>query len=131
MAAGLDVIFCVGETQEERGSGQTEAVLDRQIIKGLAGVKADRLDGLIIAYEPVWAIGNTGHQATPQQAQEATLSFAATSARCSEQKMRSRFPFSRKSENDMVNNNSLEEHPIAVGRLSMHGGVGQGNFSFS
>jgi triosephosphate isomerase (TIM) len=70
-AAGLDVIFCVGETLEQRQASQTEAVLDRQIVQGLAGVPADALTRLIIAYEPVWAIGSTGHQATPQQAQDA------------------------------------------------------------
>ena len=50
---------------------QTEAVLDRQLIQGLAGVSADTVTRLSIAYEPVWAIGSHGHHATPQQAQEA------------------------------------------------------------
>ena len=71
LAAGLDVIFCVGETLDQRKAKQTEAVLDRQITQGLAGVSADTLPRLSIAYEPVWAIGNHGHHATPQQAQEA------------------------------------------------------------
>ena len=71
LAAGLDVILCVGETLDERKAGQTEAVLDRQLIQGLAGMSADTLVHLMIAYEPVWAIGSTGHHATPQQAQEA------------------------------------------------------------
>ena len=71
LAAGLDVIFCVGETLDQRKADQTEAVLDRQLIQGLAGVSADTLTRLTIAYEPVWAIGNPGHDATPQQAQEA------------------------------------------------------------
>jgi len=71
LAAGLDVILCVGETLEQRKADQTEAVLDRQLMQGLAGVSADTLPRLIIAYEPVWAIGSTGHHATPQQAQEA------------------------------------------------------------
>jgi triosephosphate isomerase len=71
LATGLDVIFCVGETLEQRQASQTEAVLDRQIVQGLAGVPADALPRLIIAYEPVWAIGSTGHQATPQQVQDA------------------------------------------------------------
>ena len=70
-AAGLEVIFCVGETLEQRQASQTEAVLDRQIVQGLAGVPADALPHLIIAYEPVWAIGSTGHHATPQQVQDA------------------------------------------------------------
>ena len=71
LAAGLDVIFCVGETLDQRKADQTEAVLDRQLIQGLAGVSADTLTRLSIAYEPVWAIGKPGHDATPQQAQEA------------------------------------------------------------
>jgi triosephosphate isomerase len=71
LAAGLDVIFCVGETLDQREAGRTEAVLDRQLIQGLAGVSADTLTRLSIAYEPVWAIGSLGHHATPQQAQEA------------------------------------------------------------
>jgi triosephosphate isomerase (TIM) len=71
LAASLDVIFCVGETLGERKADQTEAVLDRQIVKGLAGLSADNLTRLIIAYEPVWAIGSHGQHATPQQAQTA------------------------------------------------------------
>ena len=71
LAAGLDVIFCVGETLDQRQADQTEAVLDRQLIQGLAGLSADTLPRLTIAYEPVWAIGSPGHHATPQQAQEA------------------------------------------------------------
>ena len=71
LAAGLDVILCVGETLEERKANQTEALLDRQITLGLADVSADTLTRLSIAYEPVWAIGNLEHHATPQQAQDA------------------------------------------------------------
>jgi triosephosphate isomerase (TIM) len=71
LAAGLDVILCVGETLDQRAANQTEAVLDRQISQGLAGLSADSLIGLSFAYEPVWAIGNLAHHATPQQAQDA------------------------------------------------------------
>jgi triosephosphate isomerase len=70
LAAGLDVIFCVGETVDQREAKQTETVLDRQLIQGLAGLSADRLTRLSIAYEPVWAIGGSGRQATPRQVQE-------------------------------------------------------------
>ncbi len=70
-AAGLHVILCVGEALEQREADQTEAVLDRQLIQRLAGVSADTSIHLSIAYEPVWAIGNLGHHATPQQAQDA------------------------------------------------------------
>jgi triosephosphate isomerase len=71
LAAGLDVILCVGETMEQRNANQTEALLDRQLTQGLAGVLPDTLTRLSIAYEPVWAIGNLEHHATPQQAEEA------------------------------------------------------------
>lgn len=71
LAAGLDVILCVGETLDQRNADQTEAALDRQLSQGLAGVMADTLTRLSIAYEPVWAIGNLVHHATPQQAQDA------------------------------------------------------------
>ena len=71
LAAGLEVILCVGETLDERKTDQTQAVLDRQLIQGLAGLSAGTLTRLSIAYEPLWAIGKLGHHATPQQAQQA------------------------------------------------------------
>jgi triosephosphate isomerase (TIM) len=71
LAIGLDVILCVGETLEQRKANQTEALLDRQLGLGLANVRSDTLRRVSIAYEPVWAIGNAQHHATPQQAQEA------------------------------------------------------------
>ena len=67
--AGLQPVFCVGETEKERESGQTLSILDKQIKKGLEGLFSEQLDSLIIAYEPVWAIG-TGKTATDDQAQE-------------------------------------------------------------
>jgi triosephosphate isomerase len=67
---GLQVILCVGETLEEREANQTEAVLDRQLASGLADLPSPASRSLILAYEPVWAIG-TGRNATPEQAQEA------------------------------------------------------------
>jgi triosephosphate isomerase len=70
LAAGLWVILCVGETLEERDSHRTETVLDAQVTAGLAGVAASVTERLVIAYEPVWAIG-TGRNATPEQAQQA------------------------------------------------------------
>ncbi len=63
-------VFCVGETENERESNQTFTVLDKQLQNGLEGFSADDLETLVIAYEPVWAIG-TGKTATSDQAQEA------------------------------------------------------------
>jgi triosephosphate isomerase len=73
LASGLEVLLCVGETLEQRQSKQTEAVLDRQLSTGLAGVPIDILHRLSIAYEPVWAIGSLEHHATPQQAHDSQL----------------------------------------------------------
>ena len=70
LGASLTPIVCIGETLEEREAGQTLTVLDRQIKEGLDGLTADRIAPLVIAYEPVWAIG-TGRNATPAQAGEA------------------------------------------------------------
>jgi triosephosphate isomerase len=68
--AKLTAIVCIGETLEEREGGQTMPVLDRQIRVGLDGLNGDQVAGLVVAYEPVWAIG-TGRNATPEQAAEA------------------------------------------------------------
>ena len=70
LKAGLHVILCVGETLEQRQAGQLEAVVSRQVRDGLEGISASDLDSLVMAYEPVWAIG-TGVTATPEQAAEA------------------------------------------------------------
>ncbi len=70
LAAGLTPIVCIGETLEEREGNETLTVLDRQITAGLDGLTGDQVGSLVLAYEPVWAIG-TGRNATPQQAGEA------------------------------------------------------------
>jgi triosephosphate isomerase len=70
LAAHLTPIVCIGETLEERERNETLAVLDRQIKAGLDGLTGDQVSGLVLAYEPVWAIG-TGRNATPAQAGEA------------------------------------------------------------
>ncbi len=70
LKAGLSVILCMGETLEERKANRTEAVLDAQVTGSLANITADHLKNMVLAYEPVWAIG-TGVNATPQQAQDA------------------------------------------------------------
>jgi triosephosphate isomerase len=68
--AGLKPILCVGETEEEREAGDTERKLRHQVQEGLEKVATERLGEVVIAYEPIWAIG-TGLVATPEQAQEA------------------------------------------------------------
>jgi triosephosphate isomerase len=76
LAADLTPIVCVGETLEERDGGQMMAVLDRQVREGLKGLSADQVAAIVIAYEPVWAIG-TGRNATPAQAGEAHAAIRA------------------------------------------------------
>jgi triosephosphate isomerase len=70
LATGLQVILCVGETLQERQANRTEPVLKSQLEGSLAEVDGRGLSRLVVAYEPVWAIG-TGQNATPAQAQEA------------------------------------------------------------
>ena len=69
LAAGMRPIMCVGETLAEREAGRTFAVVENQVLKGLADFPVSERERLVVAYEPVWAIG-TGKTATPQQAQE-------------------------------------------------------------
>jgi triosephosphate isomerase len=69
LAAGLTPIVCVGETLEEREGNRTQAVVTTQINGSLAGLSPADIEKIVVAYEPVWAIG-TGKVATPQQAQE-------------------------------------------------------------
>ena len=74
LAAGLIPIVCVGELLAEREAGQTLAVIRRQFDGSLAGLSPEQAQSLVIAYEPVWAIG-TGKVATPQQAEEVHLAL--------------------------------------------------------
>lgn len=69
LSSGLKPIFCVGETLEERESNRTEKVIEVQIVEGLKDIPESDMKDIIIAYEPVWAIG-TGKTATPQQAED-------------------------------------------------------------
>ena len=69
LASGLTAIVCVGETLEERESEKLFEVIERQVRNGLDGLTSSDMERIIIAYEPVWAIG-TGKTATPEQAQE-------------------------------------------------------------
>jgi triosephosphate isomerase len=70
LESGLTPILCVGETEDERERGETERRLRYQVQEGLEKVPAERLPEVVVAYEPVWAIG-TGRVATPEQAQDA------------------------------------------------------------
>lgn len=70
LTAGLAPILCVGETEDERERGDTERKLRHQVLEGLEKVPLDRLHEVVVAYEPIWAIG-TGLTATVEQAQEA------------------------------------------------------------
>lgn len=69
LESGLKVIFCIGESLEQREEGITNEVVKKQIIDGLVNVAIEDLSNIIIAYEPIWAIG-TGKTASPEQAQE-------------------------------------------------------------
>ena len=70
LAAGLKPIVCIGETLDERNSGNMENVLSRQVLEGFKDITKEELKNIIVAYEPVWAIG-TGVTATDEQANEA------------------------------------------------------------
>ncbi len=77
LAAGLKVILCVGETRAQREAGQTDAINIGQIKAGLAGVSSAEMERVVIAYEPVWAIG-TGLTASPADAQSAHAAIRTT-----------------------------------------------------
>jgi triosephosphate isomerase len=70
LAVGLEPILCVGESEDARDAGETKAVLERQLQADLAALESTQIAEVVIAYEPIWAIG-TGRTATPEQAQEA------------------------------------------------------------
>jgi triosephosphate isomerase len=76
---GMTPILCVGETLDEREAGTTEAKVIGQVTAGVAGLSADQVGGLVIAYEPIWAIG-TGRTATPDDAQAVCATIRATVA---------------------------------------------------
>ena len=83
LAAGLQPILCVGETEAEREQGEMERKLRHQVGEGLQEIAEERLAEVVIAYEPIWAIG-TGQVATPEQAQEAIAFVRALVANRSE-----------------------------------------------
>jgi triosephosphate isomerase len=77
--AGMTPIMCVGETLDEREAGATEPKVTGQVEAGLEGLTAEQVAGIVIAYEPIWAIG-TGRTATPEDAQEVCARVRATVA---------------------------------------------------
>ena len=92
LAAGLKPIVCVGETLEERESGKTEEVVTRQTVAAFKDIDKDELDNIVIAYEPVWAIG-TGKTATAQDANDTIKVIRDTMAelycpKCAEDRVR-------------------------------------------
>jgi len=90
LEAGLVPLLCVGETEDERQQGETERKLRHQVQEDLARLRDDQLGEVVIAYEPIWAIG-TGRVATPEQAQEAIAFVRALVAdRSAEQARRTR-----------------------------------------
>jgi triosephosphate isomerase len=90
LEAGLMPVLCVGETEDEREAGDTERKLRHQVQEDLARVSEERLGEVVIAYEPIWAIG-TGRVARPEQAQEAIAFIRALVAdRSREQASRTR-----------------------------------------
>ncbi len=84
LLGALVPIFCIGETLAAREAGETFSVLERQLTMGLAGIDAAQLAPVIVAYEPVWAIG-TGKTASDQQAQEAHAFIRGVVAKLYEQ----------------------------------------------
>jgi triosephosphate isomerase len=79
LGAGMQPILCVGETLEEREAGETEAKVKRQVEAGFADIAADAADDVVVAYEPIWAIG-TGRTATSEDA-NATIGTIRTTIR--------------------------------------------------
>jgi triosephosphate isomerase len=100
--ASLKPIVCIGETLAERDGGKVEEVLETQLRGSLAGLSAKELSELVLAYEPVWAIG-TGRTASPEQAQEAHAfirkTIAAMSDAATADKIRIQYGGSVKPEN--------------------------------
>jgi triosephosphate isomerase len=80
LSAGIEPILCVGESDAQREAGETESVLERQIEADLAQLPSGRLGDVVVAYEPIWAIG-TGKVATTEQAQEACAHIRSLLAR--------------------------------------------------
>jgi triosephosphate isomerase len=114
--SGLLVILCVGETLEEREANQTEAVLDRQLQSGLADLPSQAWQALVIAYEPVWAIG-TGRNAAPEQAQEAHAFIRRRISQIAGEELATRIPIQYGGSVKPENARSLMSQPDVDGAL--------------
>ncbi|MEE2958130.1 MAG: triose-phosphate isomerase, partial [Actinomycetota bacterium] len=77
VAAGMTPIMCCGETLDEREANEELTKVERQVLAGLDGLKKEQVAGLVVAYEPIWAIG-TGRTATPEDAQEMCAAVRST-----------------------------------------------------
>ena len=128
LSAGLTPIVCIGETLEEREGGRTEAVLDRQIEEGMKGI--DDISKIVIAYEPVWAIG-TGKTATAEQANETigfirkTLAEGAHPVRRLHERGQCRFPHGDARDRRRPHRRRIPESP----RLFRHRPLRQGELT--
>lgn len=116
LKAGLRPIFCIGETLEERKSGATFAILERQIKEGLNNIDSSDIRQVAVAYEPVWAIG-TGETATPDQAQEAHRFIRETLSSTSGEEYASRAVIMYGGSVNPGNIRSLMEQPDINGAL--------------
>jgi len=117
LASGLDVILCVGETLEQRKANQTEALLDRQLGLGLANVQRDTLRRVSIAYEPVWAIGNADHHATPRKPGMRMPCSGHGSGKFSEKQLRMQSPSSTEAASYPMTRPRLLSRPGVDGAL--------------
>ncbi len=119
--AGLQPILCVGETESEREAGDTRRKLRQQVQDDLADVPEDRLSEIVIAYEPIWAIG-TGHTASPEDAEEATSFVRALVADRNEtqaERMRILYGGSVKPDNAAVLMSQVDVDGALVGGASL------------
>lgn len=120
----LTPIMCCGETEGERSAGETEAKIERQIRAGLAGIKPEKAKSVVIAYEPIWAIG-TGKTATPEDAQTTIAHIrkvlAATTDELSAQEIRILYGGSVKAGNAAALMGQKDIDGALVGGASLEG----------